>query len=94
MNTGICLIFLYWLFRSKKFSFLTSGDLGWDEDTEDIVHELIEKRNQTAHPLKPPVDTIEFRDALRLMKEENEIEDNDETTAYVIYAQCKKRFQI
>ena len=73
---------------------LTSGDLGWDEDTEDTIRELIEKRNQTAHPLNPPVDKIEFRDALRQMKQEHEIEDDEEQTAYDIYLQCKRRFQI
>ena len=44
--------------------------------------------------MKPPVDKIQFRDALRQMREKNDIEDEEEQIAYDIYRECQKKFNI
>lgn len=67
-----------------------SADLEWDEAVG-IIQNLIDKRNQTAHPVEPPTDKLEFRDALRFLRQLNDIDEEDEGIAYNVYTLCKRK---
>ena len=66
--------------------------LEWDEDKEEAIQKIVKLRNETAHPIDPPIEQGEIKSHLHKLEADEDIDEEEFRAVFDLYNLCKKQF--